>query len=147
MNKKAAGRHYGFIISENKEESILKFKKRSVKDKKITRNLYSSGLFAGADDGNRTHTVSHTPLKRARLPVPPHPHPLNHYCEGVLNSKSYYNQPSGACQRGLGNFFLGVRGRLAKQFLLNRKTLPIVLMNHINWKNTGTVRSGRVPSK
>lgn len=26
----------------------------------------------GANGGNRTHTVSHTPLKRARLPVPPH---------------------------------------------------------------------------
>ena len=25
----------------------------------------------GARDGNRTRTVSHTPLKRARLPVPP----------------------------------------------------------------------------
>ncbi len=29
--------------------------------------------FTGAVDGNRTHTVSHTPLKRARLPVPPQP--------------------------------------------------------------------------
>ena len=28
----------------------------------------------GARDGNRTRTVSHTPLKRARLPVPPLSH-------------------------------------------------------------------------
>ena len=28
----------------------------------------------GADGGTRTHKVSHTPLKRARLPVSPHPH-------------------------------------------------------------------------
>ena len=31
-------------------------------------------LLFGAGDGNRTRTVAHTPLKRARLPVPPLPH-------------------------------------------------------------------------
>lgn len=30
-------------------------------------------LTSGADGGTRTHKVSHTPLKRARLPVSPHP--------------------------------------------------------------------------
>ena len=33
----------------------------------------------GARDGNRTRTVSHTPLKRARLPVPPLPQNIVYY--------------------------------------------------------------------
>ena len=35
---------------------------------------FDSVFFVGARDGNRTRTVSHTPLKRARLPVPPLSH-------------------------------------------------------------------------
>ncbi len=36
--------------------------------------LLHSLFYCGARDGNRTRTVSHTPLKRARLPVPPLSH-------------------------------------------------------------------------
>ncbi len=55
-----------------------------------------TGFLLGADDGNRTHTVSHTPLKRARLPVPPHPHLIS--CCEELNSKGNYTYAATRCQ-------------------------------------------------
>ena len=48
--------------------------------------------FRGADEGTRTHMVSHRNLKPARLPVSPHPHFFL-----IVNAR-YYNTPPFPCQ-------------------------------------------------
>ena len=52
-------------------------------------------FFSGAVDGTWTHTVSHTPLKRTRLPVPPQPH---YSILSVLDCMGYYTAATAFCQ-------------------------------------------------
>ena len=49
------------------------FKSRTFLQKKWLARWMCKSFSVGAVDGTWTHTVSHTPLKRTRLPVPPRP--------------------------------------------------------------------------
>lgn len=78
--------------------------------------------FLGADGGTRTHKVSHTPLKRARLPVSPHPHLLFVLCIGwlILTIFSSKFQPLLRKHRYYNKLFLFLQ-QLFQIFLQNLK--------------------------